>query len=52
MSGRRPYTVQYDPAALKELAKLDKAAARRIVKAANSLSLDPRPSGARPLGDC
>jgi len=28
-----PYTVLYDPKALRELTKLDKSAARRIVKA-------------------
>jgi len=44
-----PYTVQYDPKALKELTKLEKPAARRIVKAIDALSVDPRPSGARPL---
>ena len=44
-----PYTVQYDPKALKELTKLDNPAARRIVKAVDALSLDPDPSGSRPL---
>jgi len=44
-----PYTVQYDPKALKELTKLDKPAARRIVKAVEALSIDPHPSGSRPL---
>ena len=42
-------TVQYAPKALKELTKLDKPAARRIVKAIDALSVGPRPSGARPL---
>ena len=49
MSATGPYTVQYDPKALKELTKLDKPAARRIVKAIDALSGGPRPSGARPL---
>jgi mRNA interferase RelE/StbE len=44
-----PYTVLYDPKALKELTKLDKSAARRIVKAIDALSVDPRPSGTRTL---
>jgi len=49
VSATGPYTVQYDPKALKELTKLEKPAARRIVKAIDALSVDPRPSGARPL---
>ena len=49
MSATGPYTVQYDPKALKELTKLDKPAARRILKAIDALSGSPRPSGARPL---
>ena len=44
-----PYTVRYDPRALKELAKLDRPVARRIVQAVDALAVDPRPSGARPL---
>jgi mRNA interferase RelE/StbE len=49
VSATGPYTVQYDPKALKELTKLDKPAARRIVKAIDALSVGPRPNGARPL---
>jgi mRNA interferase RelE/StbE len=49
VSATGPYIVQYDPKALKELSKLDKPSARRIVKAIDALSDDPRPSGARPL---
>ena len=49
MSAPGPYIVQYDPKALKELTKFDKPAARRIVKAIDALSGDPRPSGARAL---
>ncbi|MGH3932806.1 MAG: type II toxin-antitoxin system RelE family toxin [Pseudonocardiaceae bacterium] len=43
------YVVQYDPKALKELTKLDKPVARRIVKAIDALNADPRSNGARPL---
>jgi len=49
VSAPGPYIVQYDPKALKELTKIDKPAARRIVKAIDALGGDPRPSGARPL---
>jgi len=48
-SASKPYDVQYDPKALKELAKLDKRVARRILRAVDSLRANPRPSGARPL---
>jgi len=44
-----PYAVAYDPKALKELAKLDKQVARRILRAVDALAADPRPSGTRPL---
>lgn len=43
------YVVRYDPKALKELDKLDKQVARRIVRAIDALAADPRPSGTRPL---
>lgn len=43
------YDVRYDPKALKELTKLDKPVARRIVGAVDRLKADPRPSGAGPL---
>lgn len=43
------YTVQYDPKALKELAKLDKLVARRVLTAVNALGDNPRPTGSRPL---
>lgn len=43
------YEVRCDTKALKELAKLDKPVARRIVGAVDRLQADPRPSGARPL---
>jgi mRNA interferase RelE/StbE len=49
VSAPGPYGVQYDPKALKELTKLDKPAARRILEAIDALSGGPRPSGARPL---
>lgn len=48
-SASEPYVVQYDPKALKELAKLDKSVARRIVRAVDALKADPRPSNSRPL---
>ncbi|MGQ0774529.1 MAG: type II toxin-antitoxin system RelE family toxin [Pseudonocardiales bacterium] len=48
-SASGPYVVQYDPKALKELTKLDKPVARRIVKAIDALDADPRPNGARTL---
>ena len=43
------YSVAYDPKALKELSKLDKPVARRIMRAADQLATDPRPNGVRPL---
>lgn len=43
------FAVQYDPRAVKELGKLDKAVARRIVRAVDALGGNPRPSGSRPL---
>ncbi|WP_125609568.1 type II toxin-antitoxin system RelE family toxin [Specibacter cremeus] len=49
MSTAGPYAVEYDPRALKELAKLDKPVARRVFKAIEELGTDPRPSGTRPL---
>jgi mRNA interferase RelE/StbE len=49
VSGPLLFTVEYDPNALKELAKLDRPIARRILKAVDALSSDPRPSGARSL---
>jgi mRNA interferase RelE/StbE len=44
-----PYTVRYDPRAAKELAKLDRQVARRIVSAIDALVEQPRSPGARPL---
>lgn len=43
------FVVLYDPSALKELAKLDRPVARRIIRAIDALAPDPRASGARPL---
>lgn len=43
------YTVAYDRKALKELSKLDKPVARRIVRATDALATNPRPTGVRPL---
>jgi len=49
VSAAGPFAVAYDPKALKELTKLDKPVARRVIKAIDALGDDPRPSGARPL---
>lgn len=49
MNDSGPYTVKYDPRAMKELAKLDRPIARRIVKAVDALGTQPRPHGARSL---
>ena len=49
MSDPGRYAVQYDPKALKELTKLDKPVARRVVRAVDGLRVEPRPNGARPL---
>ena len=49
MSEPGPYAVRYDPRAAKELAKLDRQVARRIVSAIDALVEQPRPPGARPL---
>ena len=48
-SASGPYVVQYDPKAPKELAKLDKPVACRIVRAVHALKANPRPSKSRPL---
>lgn len=49
MTTAGPYVVRYDPKAIKELAKIGKPNARRVIKAVDSLSTEPRPAGARPL---
>ncbi|MQA13542.1 MAG: type II toxin-antitoxin system mRNA interferase toxin, RelE/StbE family [Pseudonocardiaceae bacterium] len=49
MSAAYSYTVQYDARAVKELGKLDKPVARRIVTAVEALRADPRPAGCRAL---
>lgn len=49
MSGARRYSVEYDPRAIKELRKLDKPVARRIVKAIDELGNELRPDGCRAL---
>jgi mRNA interferase RelE/StbE len=46
---RPSYTLQYDPRAAKELAKLDRPVARRIASAVEALGDQPRPHGARQL---
>ncbi len=49
MNEESPYSILYDPKALKELSKLDKPTARRIITAINRLSSEPRPAGVRAL---
>lgn len=49
MSANGPFAIEYDPKAIKELAKVDKQIIRRVIKAIDALSADPRPSGTRPL---
>lgn len=49
MSDARRFEVGYDPRALKDLKKLDRPVARRIVRAVDDLAADPRPAGSRPL---
>lgn len=44
-----PFAVEYDPRAIKELTKLDKPIARRIITAIDALGANPRPSGTRLL---
>jgi mRNA interferase RelE/StbE len=45
----RAFAVEYHPNALKDLSKLDKPVARRIVNAVDALKVNPRPNGAGPL---
>lgn len=49
MNEGSPYSILYDPKALKVLSKIDKPTARRIVTAINRLSSEPRPAGVRAL---
>lgn len=49
MTDASGYVVRYDPRAVKELTKLDKPIACRILKAVDALGDQPRPSGARQL---
>jgi len=43
------YAIEYDPRAIKELAKLDRATGRRVKAAIDRLSAHPRPAGAKSL---
>lgn len=43
------YLIEWTAPALRELRKLDKPIARRILTAVTKLGLDPRPHGARSL---
>jgi mRNA interferase RelE/StbE len=47
--GEEPYRVVLAPAAERELARLQVASGRRIVRALRALALDPRPHDARLL---
>lgn len=49
MSDPRPYEVAYDPKVVKELKKLDRTVARRVMRAVDALSTDPRPASSAPL---
>ena len=49
MTDASGYLVRYDPRAVKELTKLNKPIARRILKAVDALRDQPRPSAARQL---
>lgn len=48
-NSEKTYAVSYEGSASKELGKLDKPVARRIIKAVNKLGGDPRPPGCRAL---
>jgi mRNA interferase RelE/StbE len=43
------YEIEWTAAALRELRKLDKQIARRILRAVTQLAVDPRPAGTRAL---
>lgn len=43
------YEITYAQSALKSLRKLDRVVARRILRAIDALSLNPRPSGCKQL---
>ncbi len=49
MSDAKRYEVSYDPKAVKEIKKLDHKVARRVVRAVDALSADPRPASSRSL---
>ncbi len=49
MSDAGPYEVAYDPKVIKELKKLERTVARRIARAVDALSTDPRPASSTPL---
>lgn len=44
-----PYEIEWTGTALRELRKLDKQAARRVLRAVTGLAADPRPAGVRAL---
>jgi mRNA-degrading endonuclease RelE of RelBE toxin-antitoxin system len=45
------YTVVYSDAALKQLRQMEKALARRVMRCADELEVDPYPAGAEPVAD-
>lgn len=49
MSEGAQYRIDYESTARKELGKLDRQVARRIVRAISTLAEDPRPAGCRRL---
>ena len=49
MTPGAPYEIRYDPRAAKELGKLDRTVARRVLRVVDALSMEPRPAGARAL---
>lgn len=51
MKDESPYSIVYDPKALKELSRLDRPTARRVVKAIGQMSAEPRLAGVRALVD-
>lgn len=49
MSSPKPFTVQFESRAIRELAKLDKRLSRRSLDSIATLESEPRPVGARTL---
>ncbi len=49
MSEGQRYEVAFEPAAIKELGRLDRPVARRIKRAVEGLAVDPRPASSTSL---